>query len=59
MWETFGGIAWIVSAIIFVWLVYDFIRVNMTYSEVVLTSSREGVDELFPDQAQGDSHGHN
>ncbi len=51
MWELSGWVAWALSAIIFVWLVYDFFKVNFKYSEAVLTSSREGVDELFPTQA--------
>ena len=58
MGELFGWIAWVVSAAIAIWLVYDFIQVNLTYSEAVLTSSREGVDELFPDRSEGNSHGH-
>lgn len=48
MWEISGWVAWIVSAIIFVWLVWDFFRINLKYSESLLLSSREGVDELFP-----------
>jgi hypothetical protein len=48
MWAISGWIAWIVSAVIFIWLVWDFFRVNMKYNEDVLLSSREGVDELFP-----------
>ncbi len=48
MWEISGWVAWIVSAAIFIWLVWDFFRVNLKYSEDVLLSSREGVDELFP-----------
>lgn len=48
MWAISGWVAWIISAVIFIWLVWDFCRVNMKYSEDVLLSSREGVDELFP-----------
>ena len=51
MWEISGWVAWALSAIIFVWLIYDFFKINIKYSEAVLTSSREGVDELFPTQA--------
>jgi hypothetical protein len=51
MWEMSGNVAWGVSAIIFLYLVIDFFRVNIKYSEQVLTSSREGVDELFPSEA--------
>ena len=48
MWDMSGWVAWALSAIIFVWLIYDFFKTNIKYSEAVLTSSREGVDELFP-----------
>jgi hypothetical protein len=48
MWAISGWVAWIIAAAIFTWLVWDFFRVNIKYSEEVLLSSREGVDELFP-----------
>ena len=48
MWDLSGWVAWALSAIIFAWLIYDFFKTNIKYSEAVLTSSREGVDELFP-----------
>jgi hypothetical protein len=48
MWDMSGSLAWVLSAMIFAWLIYDFFKVNIKYSEAVLTSSREGVDELFP-----------
>jgi hypothetical protein len=51
MWDISGPVAWVLSAVILVWLVYDFFKINIKYSEAVLTSSREGVDELFPTQA--------
>lgn len=50
MWLVAWVLAWIVSAVIFILLVWDFVRVNATYSEDVLLSSREGVDELFASQ---------
>jgi hypothetical protein len=52
MWEVSGNIAWIISAAIFLWMLYDFFVVNKKYSEDVLLSSREGVDELFPEENQ-------
>jgi hypothetical protein len=52
MWVVSGWIAWIVSAAIFLWLIADFFRTNSRYSEEQLLSSREGVDELYPDQAK-------
>jgi hypothetical protein len=48
MWEMSGNIAWGLSAAIFLFLIVDFMRVNIKHSEASLTSSREGVDELFP-----------
>ena len=51
MWEISGWVAWVVSTAIFLWLGWDFLRVNASYSEDVLLSSREGVDELFGNQS--------
>jgi hypothetical protein len=47
MWQVLAWASWGVTAVIFIWLVWDFFRVNMNYSESSLLSSREGVDELF------------
>jgi hypothetical protein len=49
MWDALGWAAWVISALIFAWILWDFFKVNKTYSEEVLLSSREGVDELFPE----------
>ena len=46
-WQVSVWAAWIISAAIFLWLLYDFFVVNAKYGEEVLLSSREGVDELF------------
>jgi hypothetical protein len=48
MWDILVPLAWIISAAIFLWLAWDFFSVNRSYSEEVLLSSREGIDELFP-----------
>ena len=50
MWNALEWIAWAISAIIFIWMVYDGWRVGQTHSEDVLLSSREGVDELVPEK---------
>jgi hypothetical protein len=47
MWDLLGTAAWVISAAIFAWLAFDFVRVNKETSEELLLSSREGVDELF------------
>jgi len=51
MWGMLGWAAWIISAAIFAWIIWDFFQINMKYEESLLTSSREGVDELFVDTA--------
>ena len=54
MWDLLGVVAWVISAAIFLWLLWDFFTVNLKYSEEVLLSSREGVDELFPEMQAGE-----
>ncbi len=51
-WQVSVWAAWIISAAIFLWLLYDFFVVNAKYGEEVLLSSREGVDELFPTETK-------
>ncbi len=52
LWNLSVWAAWIASAAIFIWMLVDFFLVNAKYGEAVLTSSREGVDELFPNDPQ-------
>jgi len=52
MWQSLGWIAWVVSALLILWMVWDFFRVNREYDEDILLSSREGVDELFADSSK-------
>ena len=49
MWDMLGWAAWAISAVIFLIIIVDFFKVNAKYSEDILLSSREGVDELFPE----------
>ncbi|HZT19115.1 MAG TPA: hypothetical protein VFA23_06895 [Dongiaceae bacterium] len=49
MWQVLGWAAWAASAVLILWMVWDFFLVNRGYGEDVLLSSREGVDELFAD----------
>jgi hypothetical protein len=51
MWDFLASAAWIVSAVIFGWMIWDFFVVNSKYGDNVLVSSREGMDELL---TQGD-----
>lgn len=45
--------AWVISALLGLWMLVDMIRTNSAYSEDVLLSSREGEieDELIVDPA--------
>jgi hypothetical protein len=42
MWITLANVGWAVSALLVLWMLYDWFRVDTTFSEDVLTSSREG-----------------
>ncbi len=55
LWLIAEWLAWIASAAIFLWMLVDMIRVNRSFSEDVLLSSREGVDELFLDPSKSSS----
>jgi hypothetical protein len=57
MWNILGPAAWIISAVLILWMVWDFFRVNAGYTEDVLLSSREGVDELFADSGKTKGQG--
>jgi hypothetical protein len=46
-WTIASYAAWIVSGLIFLWMLWDAIRVGREYDEDLLQSSREGVDELL------------
>jgi hypothetical protein len=39
--------AWIISAVLGVWMVYDLLKTGRDYDEEFLTTSVEGTDELF------------
>ena len=56
MWNILGPAAWVISALILLWMVFDFFKVNMGFGEDVLLSSREGVDELFADSGKPKGH---
>jgi hypothetical protein len=47
MWQVLTWAAWAISAVLLLWMFWDFISVNRRYGEEMLVSSREGVDELF------------
>nr|WP_298681735.1 hypothetical protein [uncultured Dongia sp.] len=45
-WDLIQAGAWLVSIALLLWMLWDAVRVSQQYSEDVLTSSQEGVDEL-------------
>ena len=49
-WDFIQGAAWLVAIALLLWMLVDAIRVSRKYSEDVLTSSQEGVDELVQQQ---------
>ena len=46
-WDLVQAAAWLVSIALLAWMVLDAIRTSRKYSEDVLASSQEGVDELL------------
>lgn len=52
MWLTFINIGWAISALLGLWMVYDWFRTDTTYSEETLTSSREGEIEAVSEKHQ-------
>lgn len=42
MWMTLINIGWVVSFALALWMVYDWFKTDTSYSEAMLTSSREG-----------------
>lgn len=46
IWEVMSYAAWIVSALLFLWILIDAFNVAKQYDEEFLMSSREGADEL-------------
>jgi hypothetical protein len=47
MWTTIANIGWALSALLGVWMLYDWYKTDTTYSEATLTSSREGEIEAL------------
>ncbi len=47
IWNVLEWAAWILSAIIAVWMITDLLRVGREYDEEFLTTSAEGTDELL------------
>lgn len=52
IWNYMEYGAWILSAIFGIYIVAEWIRIDSTYSEEVLTSSREGELEAMTEKHQ-------
>ncbi len=51
-WDLLQYGAWLAAGLLVLWMVIDATRVSRRYSEDVLTSSQEGIDELAVQQEQ-------
>lgn len=49
-WNYAEYAAWVVSALIGLWILFDWLRTDAAYSEDVLTSSREGEVEAVAEK---------
>jgi hypothetical protein len=52
MWNAISYISWAISAVLAVWMLYDWYKTDSEYSESVLTSSREGEIEAVAEKHQ-------
>lgn len=50
MWITLSYIAWAISAVLVLWMLYDWFKTDSSYSEEQLTSSREGEIEAVQEK---------
>ena len=46
-WEILSYAAWIISAVLLLWILVDALCVSRQFDESLLMSSREGADELM------------
>lgn len=50
------GAAWVISAVLAAWMVFDAVRLSREYDEEFLTTSIEGTDELLDPNATAGGH---
>ena len=50
MWIMIANAGWVLAAALSLWMLYDWFRVDTTYSEATLTSSREGEIEAVQEK---------
>jgi hypothetical protein len=52
MWTALSYASWVVSAVLVLWMLYDWYTTDTSYSEASLTSSREGEIEAVSEKHQ-------
>jgi hypothetical protein len=52
MWNIIVLLAWATSAVLVLWMLYDWIKTDRAHSEAELTSSREGEIEAVTEKHQ-------
>lgn len=50
MWNMIALAAWVISAVLVIWMVYDWIKTDRSHTEAQLTSSREGEIEAISEK---------
>jgi hypothetical protein len=50
MWTILSYVAWAVSAALALWMLYDWYKIDTSFSEEALTSSREGEIEAVSEK---------
>ena len=50
MWMIVANIGWVISAVLALWMLYDWYKTDTSYSEAMLTSSREGEIEAVQEK---------
>lgn len=50
MWATLANIGWALSAAFALWMLYDWYKIDTSYDEATLTSSREGEIEAVAEK---------
>jgi hypothetical protein len=53
LWNYLEDAAWVLSALFGLYIVIDWLKTDSTYSEEVLTSSREGELEAMTEEHKG------
>jgi hypothetical protein len=50
MWTIIANFGWAAAAILVLWMIFDWIKTDRSYSEATLTSSREGEIEAVSEK---------